>query len=166
KKGDRYLRSLLVNGAMAVVQQAQIRPARGALRGYEAEVGYRLADRLLQTLHALAFLADALKKLFERHTLLAMLELLRHQPFHVRRPPCRLARIAAPQPEHQRGDLLAFALEVLLRSQTGAREIAHGFVPLVGHPDRSELARAQQLGEAHRIAPVRLDPLARFLGDK
>ena len=26
KKGDRYLRSLLVNGAMAVVQQAQIRP--------------------------------------------------------------------------------------------------------------------------------------------
>src|SRR5262249_5583050 len=28
KKGDRYLRSLLVNGAMAVVQQAQIRPDR------------------------------------------------------------------------------------------------------------------------------------------
>src|SRR5262249_22100329 len=26
KKGDRYLRSLLVNGAMALVQQAQIRP--------------------------------------------------------------------------------------------------------------------------------------------
>jgi len=26
KKGDRYLRSLLVNGAMAVVRQAQIRP--------------------------------------------------------------------------------------------------------------------------------------------
>src|SRR5262249_62029651 len=26
KKGDRYLRSLLVNGAMAVVKQAQIRP--------------------------------------------------------------------------------------------------------------------------------------------
>jgi len=26
KKGDRYLRSLLVNGAMAVVQQALIRP--------------------------------------------------------------------------------------------------------------------------------------------
>jgi transposase len=28
KKGDRYLRSLLVNGAMAVVQQAQKRPAK------------------------------------------------------------------------------------------------------------------------------------------
>src|SRR5499427_8098266 len=28
KKGDRYLRSLLVNGAMAVVRQAQIRPDR------------------------------------------------------------------------------------------------------------------------------------------
>src|SRR5262245_28262869 len=26
KKGDRYLRSLLVNGAMAVVRQAKIRP--------------------------------------------------------------------------------------------------------------------------------------------
>jgi hypothetical protein len=38
-------------------------------------------------------------------------------------------------------------------------------VPLVGHPDRGELARAQQLGEAHRITPVCLDPLARFLGE-
>ena len=28
KKGDRYLRSLLVNGAMAVVRQAQTRPDR------------------------------------------------------------------------------------------------------------------------------------------
>lgn len=26
KKGDRYLRSLLVNGAMAIVQRAQTRP--------------------------------------------------------------------------------------------------------------------------------------------
>ena len=54
--------------------------------------GYRLADRLLQALHALAFLADALKKLFENHTLLAILELLRHQPLHVGRSPRRLAR--------------------------------------------------------------------------
>jgi hypothetical protein len=38
KKGDRYLRSLLITGAMAVVRQAQIRPSarvdsRAQLRG-------------------------------------------------------------------------------------------------------------------------------------
>ena len=59
-------------------------------------------DRLLQTLHALTFLAHPLQKLFERHALLAMLELLRHEPSHMGRPPSLLARIEAPQPQQQR----------------------------------------------------------------
>jgi hypothetical protein len=36
-------------------------------------------------------------------------------------------------------------------------------MPLVRHPHRSELACAQQLGEAHRIAPVRLHSVAGLL---
>src|SRR6516225_11237142 len=36
-------------------------------------------------------------------------------------------------------------------------------MPLVRHPHSSELARAQQLGEAHRIAPVRLHAIAGLL---
>src|SRR5262245_18609660 len=119
-----------------------------------------------QALHALAFLADALKKLFENHTLLAILELLRHQPRHVGGPPRLLPRIVASEPQHQRGDLLALALEILLRRQTGTREVAHGFVPLVGHPNRSQFAGARQPREAHPVSPVRLYAVAGLLRRK
>src|SRR5690242_18048997 len=37
---------------------------------------------------------------------------------------------------------------------------------LVRHPHRRELARAQQLGEAYRIAPVRLHSVAGLLRNK
>src|SRR5262249_35142945 len=131
-------------------------------------LGHRLADRLLQTLNALTFLANPLKMLFECDALLAMLELLLHQPIHVGRPPRLLARIDASQPQHRRRDLLALALQVLLRCLTCWREIAHVLMPLVWHPDRGELADPQQLGEAYRIAPVRLYiyMIARFLRRK
>src|SRR6516165_8674891 len=55
------------------------------------------------------------------------------------------------------------ALEVLLHCLTGAREIAHSLMALVRHPHRGEFARAQQLGEAYRIAPVRLHSIAGLL---
>jgi len=84
-----------------------------------------------------------------------MLELLRHKPLQVGWPPRLLVRIDASQPQHQRRDLLALALQVLLRRLTGAREIAHGLMPLVRHPDRGELTGA--LGEAYRIAPVGIE---------
>ena len=93
-------------------------------------------------------------------------QLLRHQPLHVGRSPRRLARITAPQPQHQRRNLLALALEILLRRLTGTGEVAHGFVPLVGHPDCSQFAGARQPREAHTIAPVRLHAVARLLRRK
>src|SRR6516225_4254576 len=67
----------------------------------------RLPDRLLKTLDTLVFLAHPLKELFESNPVLTMLELLRPQPVHVGRPPRLLAHIAAPEPQHQRRDLLA-----------------------------------------------------------
>jgi hypothetical protein len=54
---------------------------------------------------------------------------------------------------------------MFLRRQTGARKVAHGLMPLVGHPDRGELAGAQQLGEADGIAPIPLHAVAGFLLD-
>src|SRR5712675_2202620 len=101
-------------------------------------LGHRVTDRLLQTLDTLALLAYRPQKLFERNTLLAMLELLQHEPIHVGRPPRLLARIMSPEPKHERGDLLALAFEVFPRCLTGAREIAHRLMPLVGHPDRGD----------------------------
>src|SRR6202162_4458751 len=78
-------------------------------------LGHRVTDRLLQTLDTLALLAHRPQKLFERNTLLAMLELLQHEPIHVGRPPRLLARIMSPEPKHERGDLLALAFEVFAR---------------------------------------------------
>jgi hypothetical protein len=72
----------------------------------------------------------------------------------------------SPEPKHERGDLLALAFEVFPRCLTGAREISHRLMPLVGHPDRGEFPGAQLLGEAYRIASVRLHPIARFLRDE
>src|SRR5262245_39656896 len=95
-----------------------------------------------------------------------MLELLCHEPLHVGWAPRRLPRINPPQPQHQRRDLLALALHILLRCLTGARQIAHGLMPLVRYPHRRELTGARQLGETDRIAPVRLHPVTRLLGDK
>src|SRR5262245_51976347 len=117
-------------------------------RGFEIGRDHRycLADRLLQTLHAFAFLAHTIQKPFKCHTLLAMLELLRSEPLHMGRAPSRLARIKAPEPQHQRGNLLALALQILLRSLTGRGEVAHGLMPLVGYPDRSQFAGARQPG--------------------
>ena len=68
---------------------------------------HRLADCLLQKLDTLAVLAHRVQKLFERNPLLAMIELLQHQPVHVGRSPRFLARIISPQTKHKRRDLLA-----------------------------------------------------------
>jgi hypothetical protein len=106
-------------------------------------LGHRVTDRLLQTLDTLALLAHRPQKLFEHNPLLAMLELLQHEPIHVGRAPRLLARIMSPEPKHERGDLLALAFEVFPRCLTGAREISHRLMPLVGHPDRGEFPGAR-----------------------
>ena len=41
--------------------------------------------------------------------------------------------LMSSEPKHERGDLLALALEVFLRCLTGAREISHSFMLLIGH---------------------------------
>src|SRR6516164_5669433 len=64
-------------------------------------LGHRVADRLLQALDPLALLAHCPQKLFEHNTLLAMLKLLQHEPFHVGRPPRLLARVMSPEPKHE-----------------------------------------------------------------
>ena len=61
---------------------------------------------------------------------------------------------------------MTLAFKVFPRGLTGAREIAHRLMPLVGHPDRGEVPGAQYLGEAYRIASVCLHPFARFLRDE
>ena len=86
---------------------------------------------------------NAYAELFECNTMLTLLELLLHEPIHVGASPRLLARIMSSEPKHERGDLLALALEVFLRCLTGAREISHSFMPLIGYPDRGQFLGAQ-----------------------
>src|SRR5262249_25940164 len=51
------------------------------------------------------------------------------------------------EPKHERGDLLALALEVFLRCLTGAREISNSFMPLIGHPDRGQFPARDNLAK-------------------
>ena len=44
-------------------------------------------------------------------------------------------------------------------------QVADGLVAGVGYPDRRELAGTVQARQHHRVAPVRLDPIARLAGD-
>src|SRR5262249_48154660 len=90
-----------------------------------------------------AFLPHRSQNLFGCNRRLALLELLLHEPIHVGASPRLLARIMSSEPKHERGDLLALALEVFLRCLTGAREILHSFMPLVGHPDRGQFPGAR-----------------------
>src|SRR5262249_5213210 len=68
----------------------------------EGPLGHRVTDRLLQTFDTLALLPNRSQKLFECNTLLAMLDLLLHEPIHVGRPPRLLARISARLPRWTR----------------------------------------------------------------
>ena len=51
-------------------------------------------------------------------------------------------------------------------SRTCPHQIAHRFVRGIGNPYRGELAGAVQLGQHHRIAAIRLDPVTRLHRDQ
>ena len=52
------------------------------------------------------------------------------------------------------------------RRPAGADEITHRLVPRIRHPDRGQIAGAQQPGQGQRIAPIGLHPIAGLLRDQ
>ena len=65
-----------------------------------------------------------------------------------------------------RADLLALACAVLDRRLAGAHQIAHRLMGFVGRPDLGQFAGTEQTRQLHRIAAVRLHPLARPARDQ
>ena len=70
------------------------------------------------------------------------------------------------EPQQQRQNLLAFGFEVVDRSLARPHQIPHRLVPRIRNPDRGQFARAQQLGQVERVAPIGLHPIARLLRDQ
>jgi hypothetical protein len=64
--------------------------------------------------------------------------------------------------EHEGAYLLTMNAKGLNPGSAGANEIAHRLMSFVRDPYRGEFAGTQKLGEPHRIAPVRLYPIARL----
>jgi len=95
-----------------------------------------------------------------------MVKLLLLQPSQVTSTPRRFPREDATVLEHESAHLLAMHAHGLDRSRAGANEIADCPVAPVRHPHRGEFTGAQQLGERHRIAAVRLQPVTRLPWDQ
>jgi hypothetical protein len=76
---------------------------------------HRLAQRLLQPFHARLGFTHRPHQLLQGDTLLAVDELLGGKPIEMRPSPRLAARIVEPEPQQQRADLLAFALEIVHR---------------------------------------------------
>jgi len=117
----------------------------------------------LQPLDALLCLAHRQQHLLEGDALLKMLELLARKPAHVRPGPRLLARIVQALPQQERRDLLALSPQILHRRSARPRQVTHRLVTLLGNPYGGQLAGAQQLDQAKRVAPVGLHPIARLL---
>ena len=68
--------------------------------------------------------------------------------------------------QQKREKLLALLAQILARRGPYPHKIAHRFMHRVWNPDSLQLARPQKPRQGDRIAPVRLDALARTLGDQ
>ena len=105
-----------------------------------------------------AFLKDDLLR--------GMLELLMGQPAPMRQRPVAAASVNPAVPEQEGKQLLAFAAKIVRCRLAGADKIAHRLMSRVGRPHPRQFARPMQPRQRHRVAPVRLDPLARPFRDQ
>jgi hypothetical protein len=105
-----------------------------------------------------AFLKDDLLR--------GMLELLMGQPAPMRPRPVAAASVNPAVPEQEGKQLLAFAAKIVRRRLAGADKIAHRLMSRVGRPHPRQFASPMQPRQRDRVAPVRLDPLARPFRDQ
>jgi hypothetical protein len=68
--------------------------------------------------------------------------------------------------QQKRGQLLAGLAHTADRRQTGAHEIADRLMGRIRNPDRRQLARLMQLGQADRVPAVGLDPISWLAWDQ
>ena len=106
----------------------------------------------------MAFLKDDLLR--------GVLELLLGQPAPMRQRPMAAAAVNPAVPQQEGKQLLALAPKIVGRRLAGAHKIAHRLMRRVRHPHPRQLAGPMQPRQRDRIAPVRLDPLARPFRDQ
>lgn len=105
-------------------------------------------------------LLHRLHEFFEGNLACGMFETLTGQPKAMLVRPVDASGIDAPVPQKEAQHLLSRTPQRPHRHLPGATKIAHGFVRVVGNPNRREFTRPKQRRLGHRVAPVRLHPVA------
>ena len=114
-----------------------------------------------------------LKRIFDRvdaflkdDLLRGMVELLTGKPAPMRQRPVAASAVDATVPEQEGKKLLALAPEIVSSRLAGPHKIPHRLMSRIGRPDPCQFAGSVQTRQRDRIAPVRLDPLARSFRDQ
>jgi hypothetical protein len=104
---------------------------------------------------------DRLNQLLEGDLARGRIKALRRKPQAMFARPVAAAGVDAPVTKEKAQNLLGRATQRLHCSLPGAAKIAHGFVRVVGNPDRRQFARAKQRGLRDCVAAVRLHAVSR-----
>ena len=117
--------------------------------------------------------AQALKRVFDRvdpflkdDLLRGMFELLAGQPAPMRQRPMAASAVNPAVPQQEGKQLLAFAAKIVRRRLAGSHKIAHRLMSRVRRPHSRQFAGPMQSRQRDRVAPVRLDALARPFRDQ
>lgn len=103
---------------------------------------------------------DGLHEFLESDLPRRVVEALRRKPQTMFAGPMVAIGIDAPMAQEKTQNLLAGAPQGLHRRLTSATEITHGFMGVVGNPNRRQLPRAEQRGLGHGVAAIGLDVIA------
>ena len=116
---------------------------------------------LLQAIPARLSLFDGLDQLFEHDLLSSVVEPLFGKPSAMGAAPMASGRINPSMSQQEGEELLTRSPQPLHRGLPASRQVAHRLVRSVRHPDRGQLAGAEQRGQGCRGVAVLMCPPGR-----
>jgi hypothetical protein len=124
------------------------------------------SELLLEATQPLKSILDRVDSFLKDDLLGDMLELLIGQPAPVRQRPMAASAVNPAVTQQEGKQLLAFAAKVIRRRLAGPHKIAHRLMRLIRRLHARQFAGSMQPRQRDRVAPVRLDPLARSFRDQ
>jgi hypothetical protein len=123
--------------------------------------GTMTGELLLEAAQALKGVFDRVNPFLEDDLLRGMIELLPGEPAPMRQRPMAASAVNPTVPQQKGKQLLAFAAKVVRRRLAGSNKVAHRLMRRVWRPHSRQFACPVQSRQCDRLAPVRLDALAR-----
>ena len=121
---------------------------------------------LLETTQSMKRVFDRVDPFLKDDLLGGVLELLGGQPAPMRQRPMASSAVNPAVPQKEGKQLLAFAAKVVRGRLAGPHKIAYRLMRRVRRPNSRQFAGPVQARQRDRVAPVRLDALARPFRDQ